>query len=70
MTYDPESIVQPQAVIYENSCDVQVRRNGDDGLFVKPSKLDTEGEFHLSVESLGKALAILGLNRADLFPDG
>jgi hypothetical protein len=36
MTYDPESCVQPRAVIAEASGDIMVRRNGDAGLFIKP----------------------------------
>lgn len=65
--YDPDSRVQPRAVISEGSGDVRVRRNGDTGVFVKPEALDGDGEFHLTVANIGEALELLGFGVRDVF---
>lgn len=46
--------------------EVDVRRNGDTGIWLKPERLDEDGEFHLTLEYLGEALRLLGFKAADL----
>jgi hypothetical protein len=62
--------VETRAVIGEDSQDIQVRVNGTEGIWLKPEKLDGDGELHLTLAYLGRALEVLGFNAADVFTEG
>ena len=49
---------------------ITLRLNGDEGIFIKPCALDGDGEFHMNVSDLGDCLRVLGINRADVYPNG
>lgn len=67
MTPSRESDIE--RIAKTNSRGHQIRRS-EFGVFIKPSEIDNDGELHISIEELGQALALLGWNRADLFPEG
>ncbi|HWF25219.1 MAG TPA: hypothetical protein VG275_07220 [Solirubrobacteraceae bacterium] len=55
-----------RVTIHEVSGEIVARRNGDVGIYLRPEKLDGDGELHLTLEYLGEALRLLGFNRVDL----
>lgn len=62
--------VEPRAYVREASGVVEIRANGDEGIWLKPERLDGDGEFHLTIDNLGEALKILHFNAGDVFPNG
>lgn len=63
--------VETRAVIHAASGEPPVAlRRSIEGIWLKPASLDGDGEHHLVLEDLGRALRVLGFNCADLFPDG
>lgn len=70
---DSEVSVETIAVIHGLPGNIAVRKDGNDdpGLWIK-AKPDGNGEIeiHLTYAELAAAFKVLGINRADLFPDG
>lgn len=66
------SRVEVRAVIAEDSGDVGLRLNGDpadaNGIWLKPEKLDGDGEHYLTLAYLGEALEALGIKPQRVFP--
>lgn len=56
--------VETQAVIHGQDIDVTIRFAEVNGsaLFIKPERLDGDGEFRLSIDDLLKALDLLGID--------
>lgn len=59
--------VETRAYVNGLNCDLELRLAEEDGsaIFVRPTKIDNDGEFHLSVEDFMAAMARMG---ADLSP--
>lgn len=69
---ESDNNVEPRAVINDHVFTLDIRRSdndeGEPGLWIKPDHLDQDGEFYLRVADIKPALAILGINRVDVWP--
>lgn len=64
---DRQTPVEARAVVCTKNGDIAIRRNGGEGVFIAPEKLDGDGEFYLPLDAIAPVLHILGFNAIDVF---